>query len=209
MTAPIRVVVCDDHPMVRKALTDLIASARDMQLIGVASGGQEAVEMVTSLRPDVVLMDISMPGMTGIDATRRIMDVAPRVRVVVLTSFLEHDLVTQAIDAGAIGYLLKEAEPDEVLESVRAASRDEAPLSPKAARIVLETRMGRGSAGGLTDRHREILELVAAGSTNKEIASRLGISEKTVKTHLSTIFNIIGVYDRTQAAVWAKRQGMI
>src|SRR5204863_940937 len=167
---------------------------------------EEAIALAGEYQPDVVLMDLSMPGVDGIEATRRLMAEQPESRVVILTSFSDRERILDALDAGAVGYLLKDAEPDELLRGVRAAARGESPLAPKAAQAVLEARAQSRPAADLTARERDVLELVADGLANKQIARRLGIAEKTVKTHLTNVFQRIGVTDRTQAALWARRQ---
>ena len=158
-------------------------------------------------RPDVVLMDLLMPALDGTEATRRIVEADPGVRVVVLTSFSDSERILDALDAGAVGYLLKDAEPEELYRGIRAAARGESPLAPKVATEVLAARAAQ-RAGGLTDRELEVLGLVRAGLPNKLIAGRLEISEKTVKAHLTSVFQRIGVTDRTQAALWAQRHGL-
>jgi DNA-binding NarL/FixJ family response regulator len=199
----IRVLVADDHGVVRAGLVELLSQAQDIEVVGAASGGRQAVELAIDRRPDVVLMDLSMPGVDGIEATRELQQRATPAHVVVLTSFSDRRRIVAAIDAGAIGYLLKDAEPDELLRGVRAAARGESPLDPKAARqLVAARREPPGPEEQLTEREREILELVAKGQPNKVIALRLQIAEKTVKNHLSHIFQILGVSDRTQAALW-------
>jgi len=203
----IRVAVVDDHHVVRAGLEQLLASVSDMEFAGAARDGREGIELVAATRPDVALMDLSMPELDGIEATRRIRTAAPGVRVVVLTSFSDRSRILDAIDAGAIGYLLKDAEPDELLRGIRAAARGESPLDPKAASTVL-TRTG-DRAAELTEREEEVLRLVGAGMPNKLIALRLGISEKTVKSHLTNIFHRLDVTDRTQAALWAQRHGLV
>jgi DNA-binding NarL/FixJ family response regulator len=167
--------------------------------------------MVAALGPDVVLMDLSMPGMSGVEATRRLLATRPDTAVVVLTSFADPDLVLDAVDAGAVGYLLKDAEPDNVVGAVRAAARGESPLDPRAARVVLTSRSrpAPAPASVLSGREKEVLVLVAEGLANKQIARTLGIAERTVKAHLTSIFNQIGVTDRTSAALWAHRRGLV
>jgi DNA-binding NarL/FixJ family response regulator len=162
-----------------------------------------------SAKPDVALLDLSMPEVNGIEVTRRLAAASPDTRVVLFTSFSDREQILQALDAGAIGYLLKDAEPEAIHEALRAASRGEAPLAPKAAAALLAARSER-SAGGveLTARERDVLKLVIAGDANKQIARKLGISEKTVKGHLTNLFQRIGVADRTQAALWAERNGL-
>jgi len=205
----IRLVLAEDHPVVRVGLERLLAGEDDIEIVGTAQDGAEAVELVQTLDCDVVLMDLSMPVMDGIEATRRIVSAHDgAVRVVVLTSFSAREDVIAAIDAGASGYLLKDAEPRELLAGVRAAARGEAPLAPRAAREVLSARAEVGSGPELSPRETEVLQLVARGLPNKRIARELGISEKTVKAHLTQIFQHIGVTDRTQAALWAKERGL-
>jgi DNA-binding NarL/FixJ family response regulator len=203
----IRVLIVDDHHVVRAGLEQLIDSADDLECVGAARDGEEAVALACAERPDVTLMDLSMPNLDGIQATRRLREAAPEVRVVVLTSFSDRERILDAIDAGAIGYLLKDAEPDELLRGIRAAARGESPLDPKAASTVLTRASDR--SGDLTEREEEVLRLVGAGMPNKVIARRLGISEKTVKAHLTSVFNRLGVTDRTQAALWAQRRGLV
>jgi DNA-binding NarL/FixJ family response regulator len=202
--ARIRVVIADDHTIVRSGLDQLLATAGDIELVGSAADGAEAVAIVDSVGPDVVLMDLSMPVMDGTEATRRIVAAHPDVRVVVLTSFADDRHIADAIDAGAIGYVLKHADPDELIGAVRAAAAGDAPLDPKAARVLLESRRRPNRQGDLSAREEEVLRLVAQGLANKLIARRLSISERTVKAHLTNIFNRLGVSDRTQAALWAQ-----
>jgi len=203
----IRVLVAEDHAVVRGGLVELLGAADDVDVVATAADGDEALTKVRELRPDVVLMDISMPNTGGIEATASIADFDPDVRVVMLTAFSDRDRVVAALDAGAVGYLLKEAEPSELLGAIRAAARGEAPLAPRAARELLAARSEERHAE-LSKREREVLGLVAEGLPNKLIARRLEISEKTVKTHLTNVFHRIGVTDRTQAALWAQRHGV-
>lgn len=203
----IKVLVAEDHPVVRGGLVELLGGAEDVEIAGTAADGEEALRLTRELRPDVVLMDISMPVIDGIRATRSIAEMDPDLPVVMLTAFSDRDRVVAALDAGAVGYLLKDAEPQELLEAVRAASRGEAPLAPRAARQLLAARSAERHAD-LSKREREVLVLVAEGLPNKLIARRLEISEKTVKTHLTSVFQRIGVSDRTQAALWAERNGL-
>ena len=187
----------------RAGLERLLAAAGDVEVVGAAADGDEALALVQKREPDVVLMDLSMPKLDGVAATRAITAASPSVRIVILTSFSDRDRILAALDAGAIGYLLKDADPDEVIRGVRAAARGESPLTPKAAHEVLQAR-ARRPAVGLSGREREVLALVADGLPNKQIARRLDISEKTVKAHLTRIFQELGVTDRTQAALWAR-----
>ncbi len=200
----IRVLLVDDHAIVREGLERLLAAAGDVEVVGSAADGGEAIELVEAQQPDVVLMDLSMPKVDGIAATRKIAAANPDVRVVILTSFSDRERIFEALDAGAVGYLLKDAEPDEVIRGVRAAARGESPIATKAAHEVLRARTRR-PAVGLSARECEVLELVADGLPNKQIARKLDISEKTVKAHLTRIFQQIGVTDRTQAALWARQ----
>jgi DNA-binding NarL/FixJ family response regulator len=204
----IRVAVVDDHAIVRNGLVQLLSSDPEMEVVGAVGDGAAAVSLCAELRPDVALMDLSMPGMDGVEATRRIMESTPGVQVVVLTSFVDRERVLAALDAGAIGYLLKDAEPAELLRGVRAAGRGESPLDPRAARTMLGAQRATGPLEELSGREREVLSLVAEGLPNKQIGRRLGISEKTVKAHLTHVFRTIGVDDRIQAGLWARRQGL-
>jgi DNA-binding NarL/FixJ family response regulator len=201
----IRVVVVDDHAVVRDGLAQLLAASPEIELAGTAANGEDAVRVTLEQRPDVVLMDLSMPGIDGIEATRRVKEQLAQTNVLVLTSYSDKERVLAALDAGAIGYLLKDAEPAEIVEAVRAASRGESPLHPRA---VLAARRGGDPLDELTDREREVLSLLAAGLQNKQIARRLEISEKTVKAHLTSVFRRIGVADRMQAALWAQERGL-
>jgi DNA-binding NarL/FixJ family response regulator len=205
----IRVLIADDHPVVRRGVTELLAAADDIEVIGAAVDGAEAVALAATHRPDVVLMDISMPNVDGIEATRTVVAAWPEAKVVALTSFDDRERIVAVLDAGAVGYLLKDAEPEELLRGVRAAARGESPLDPKAARVVLSARpQPHAAEASLTAREREVLALVAGGLANKAIARRMGISEKTVKAHLTSVFGRIGVTDRTQAALWARDHGI-
>jgi DNA-binding NarL/FixJ family response regulator len=205
----IRLVIAEDHPVVREGLERLLAGEEDIEIVGTASDGAEAVALVETVECDVVLMDLSMPVLDGIEATRQILAThAEDVRVVVLTSLSAREEIMAALDAGASGYLLKDAEPQELLAGVRAAARGDAPLAPRAAREVLSARAEERTQPELSARETEVLELVARGLPNKRIARELQISEKTVKAHLTQVFQRIGVTDRTQAALWAKDHGV-
>jgi DNA-binding NarL/FixJ family response regulator len=204
----IRVIVAEDHGIVRAGLEQLLANVADIELVASAAGGEEAVALTIARRPDVVLMDLSMPGTDGIAATREIIRAAPEVRVVILTSFTDRARIMDAFDAGAIGYLLKDAEPDELYRGIRAAARGDSPLAPHAAKALIAARAERPPEAQLSPREREVLTLLAEGTPNKLIARRLGISEKTVKNHVTRVFEAIGVSDRTQAALWAQRHGI-
>jgi DNA-binding NarL/FixJ family response regulator len=201
----IAVLVIDDHPVVRSGLAQLLDRAEGISLAGVAADGAGGVELAMAERPDVVLMDLEMPGMDGIEATARIRAARPETQVVVLTSFSDRERILDALDAGAAGYLLKDAEPEDLLRGIRAAAAGEAPLAPRAATELVAARRAARPAAELTPREREVLLMVGEGLPNKLIARRLEISEKTVKSHLTRIFERIGVSDRTQAALWVER----
>jgi DNA-binding NarL/FixJ family response regulator len=205
----ITVLLVDDHAIVRAGIERLLLATGEYEVVGTAADGEEAIARADELQPDVVVMDLSMPVLDGVAATRAIVAARPEVRVVVLTSFADRTRVTDAIDAGAAGYVLKDAEPEELLRAVQSVVRGEMPIDPRVTKGLLE----RESAGGgapvdLTDREREVLACVAEGLPNKLVARRLGISEKTVKTHLTRIFERLGVTDRTQAALWARDHGL-
>jgi len=200
----IRVVVVDDHAVVRGGLQQLLSGVEGIEVVGTAADGEEAVAIVRDLRPDVVLMDLQMPVLDGVGATRVIV-AESLAEVLVLTSYSDGDRIVAALDAGAVGYLLKDADPDEVIEGIRAVHRGESPLHPLAARQLLTARTSGLVPADLTPREREVLLLVRDGLANKQIARRLGISERTVKAHLTSTFSRIGVADRTQAALWAER----
>jgi len=204
----IRVVIVDDHAVLRAGLQQMLAGEDDLEVVGVAADGAEAVDVVRRLRPDVVLMDLQMPGVDGVSATRTIVG-EELADVLVLTSYSDAERIVGALDAGAMGYLLKDAEPDEVLRGIRAVARGESPINPRAARELLGSRRTTSTAAAdLTPRETEVLSLVREGLANKQIARRLGISERTVKAHLTSTFQRIGVVDRTQAALWAERNGV-
>jgi DNA-binding NarL/FixJ family response regulator len=205
----IRVVIADDHKVVRVGLEQLLQTFDDVEFLGAGAGGEEAVTLCDQHRPDVLLLDLSMPDLDGIEVTKRLRDVSPDTKVVVFTSFSDRERIVQALDAGAVGYLLKDAEPDELHAAVQAAARGEAPLTPRAAAALLAHRRDRPAEVELTPREREVLGLVVDGLANKQIARRMGISEKTVKGHLTNLFQRIGVADRTQAALWAERTGAL
>ena len=204
----IRVAVVDDHTIVRNGLVALLGAHADLEIVGAVGDGEAAVTLCVEQRPDVVLMDLSMPGVGGIEATRRIAAEAPGVQVVVLTSFMDRERIVEALSAGAIGYLLKDAEPEELIRGIHTAARGESPLDPRAARTMLGAQRAPDPLDVLTDREREVLVLVAEGLPNKQIGRRLEISEKTVKAHLTSIFRAIGVTDRMQAGLWARRHGL-
>jgi DNA-binding NarL/FixJ family response regulator len=206
----IRVMLADDHQLVRSGLAALLAGTEDIEVVGTAANGEKAVEMARQTTPDVVLMDLVMPVMDGVEATRRLMADLPGTQVVVLTSFSDQERILAALDAGAIGYLLKDVDPAELIRGVRAAARGESPLHPKAARSLLssrtESRPPERTNVDLTPREAQVLGLLRQGLANKQIARSLGISQATVKAHLTSVFQRIGVTDRVQAAVWAERR---
>jgi DNA-binding NarL/FixJ family response regulator len=204
----ISVLIADDHGVIRDGLGRLIDALEDIELAGTAVDGAEAVERSRELAPDVVLMDLDMPRMDGIEATRLITAERPGTAVLVLTSFSDRARILGALSAGACGYLLKDASSDEVADGIRAASRGESPLDPRAARTIISARAEPDPIGALSGREREVLALLVEGLPNKLIARRLEISEKTVKSHLTRIFRELGVTDRTQAALWAERHGL-
>lgn len=205
----IDVLVVDDHAVVRRGLELLLATCEDIRLVGEAVDGRDAIDKVAALAPQLVLMDLSMPQMGGVEATRVIHGDHPEVAVVVLTSFSDAEQVMAALDAGAVGYVMKDSAPEELLAAIRSAAGGGSPLDPRAARVLLTNRKQGGAApatssAALTDREREVLALVVEGLANKQIGRRLGISERTVKAHLTSAFQRIGVHDRTQAALWAR-----
>jgi DNA-binding NarL/FixJ family response regulator len=204
----IRVLLADDHGVIRDGLGRMIAALDDVELVAVAADGAEAVEQCARHSPDVVLMDLDMPVVDGIEATRRIAASQPQTAVLVLTAFSDGPRIMGALEAGACGYLLKDVDGDEVAEGIRAAARGESPLDPRAARTMLDARTAPDPLAGLSEREREVLQLLVAGMANKLIARRLQISEKTVKSHLTRIFRELDVTDRTQAALWAERHGV-
>jgi DNA-binding NarL/FixJ family response regulator len=205
----IRVLIADDHPLARAGLAQMLGELADIAVVGAAHDGEQAVALAHETSPHVVLMDLEMPVLDGIGATRQLSAELPDVRIVVLTSFSDQARILDALDAGAVGYLLKDADPDDLARGIRSAARGESPLAPKAASAIIALRERRRPASELTDREREILVLVAQGLPNKLIARRLEISERTVKGHLTRIFERIGVTDRTQAALWARDQRLL
>jgi DNA-binding NarL/FixJ family response regulator len=207
----IRVLIAEDHPLVRRGLSDLLGAAEGIELVGAVEDGSLAAAAVSELEPDIVLMDLSMPGLDGIEATRAVLAARPRTKVIILTSFSENARIVSALDVGAVGYLLKDADPDDIVKALSDATAGGVPLSPKAARALLPGNRSAGSVGtdALTAREREVLCLVAVGQPNKSIARRLTISEKTVKAHLTRVFTVLGVSDRTSAALWAQRNGLV
>ena len=204
----IRVLLVDDHQLVRAGVTTLLQSDPEITVVGEARNGREAVESVEGIDPDVVLMDLSMPEMDGVEATRAVLARKPSTKVLVLTSFSDRQRVKEVLAAGAIGYVLKDSEPADLLAAVHAAARGHVPIDPRVAAALLPSNgLGTsrsGVADGLSPRETEVLRLVAQGLANKQIARALGITERTVKAHLGRVFREIGVLDRTSAALWAR-----
>lgn len=203
MTDPVSVLLVDDHALVRAGLAAILEASGSVQVVGQCSDGADAAAAVADLEPDVVLMDLSMPGMDGVSATREVLAARPGTPVVILTSFSEQPRVRGAIDAGASGFMLKDSEPQALVAGVLAAARGEAPLDPRVTKALLPTA-GRSDGERLSPREREVLGLVSQGMANKQIARALGIAERTVKVHLNSVFRQLGVADRTSAALWAR-----
>ena len=212
MKTTIRLLIADDHGIVRKGIKALLATEKDMQVVGEAENGAEAVQKAATLRPDVVLMDLVMPEMDGIEATRRITAEQPETRILVLTSFAADDKVFPAVKAGALGYLLKDSTPDQLLEAIRQVHRGEPSLEPSIARKVLQelSRPGQGkqTTEPLTERELDVLRLIAQGMSNKEIAAKIFVAEWTVRSHVSNILGKLHLASRTQAALYALRSGL-
>jgi NarL family two-component system response regulator LiaR len=215
LTEQIRVLIVDDHQVVRQGLRTFLELQDDVLVVGEAGDGQTAVEMVQQLNPNIVLMDLVMPRLDGISATRQVKSLAPSVKVIALTSFTEDDKVFPAIQAGASSYLLKDVSPDNLVEAIRAVYRGEARLHPNIARKLMEqvahqtTPPRESHAEGLTERELDVINLVAQGRSNQEIARELVISEKTVKTHISNILSKLQLDDRTQLAIYAIKNGLV
>jgi NarL family two-component system response regulator LiaR len=214
MADAIRVLLVDDHAVVREGLRNFLALQDGLEIVGEASDGNEAIEQAQRLEPDVILMDLVMPGLDGIGAMRQLRARSPASRVIVLTSFLEDERVLPAIQAGAAGYLLKNVAPAELARAIRAAHAGEAIIDPTAAArlvqaIADDARPRIEEPERLTRRERDVLELIARGRSNKRIALELGISEKTVKTHVGHLLAKLGVTDRTQAALMAVEEGLV
>jgi NarL family two-component system response regulator LiaR len=209
----ITVMLIDDHRVVRQGLRDFLELQGDIEIVGEAASGEEGVQVARELLPDVVLMDLVMPGIDGVETTRRVKAASPSTRVIVLTSFADDDKVFPAIKAGAISYLLKDVSPEDLAHAIRAAQRNEAVLHPEVAAKLMQEfsapRANEAPVDQLTAREMDVLRLVAKGMSNKEIADKLIISEKTVKTHLSNILSKLHLADRTQVAIYALRQRLV
>jgi NarL family two-component system response regulator LiaR len=215
----IRVLIADDHAVVRQGLRTFIDLQEDMQVVGEGSNGVEAVELAQRFQPDVILLDLAMPQMDGLEATRKILESSPRTHILILTSFGEDDKVFPAIRAGAQGYLLKDIRPNELVQAVREASQGKAQLHPEIAKKLMSAvatdrgvpesdQHAQAPTADLTERELEVLRWIASGLNNREIAEKLIISEKTVKTHVSNLLGKLGLEDRTQAAIWALKHGL-
>lgn len=208
MTSPVRVLLVDDHHLVRAGLAGLIESEGDLLVVAHAADGRAAVAAALETTPDVVLMDLSMPVLDGVEATRQIIAALPDTRIVVLSSFADVERVHDAIEAGAVGYLLKDSDPDTLLKAVRSAAEGHVPIDPRVAAALLPGAPRRTTAADaladLSPREREVLDLIGEGLANKQIARRLGITERTVKAHAGSVFRRLGVSDRTSAALWAR-----
>ncbi|MET0785633.1 MAG: response regulator transcription factor [Paenisporosarcina sp.] len=208
----IKVLIADDHHVVRRGLLFFLKTQKDIQVVGEATNGKEAVDLTAILRPDIVLMDLVMPEMDGIQATKRIKKQFPEIQVLMLTSFSDRDHVIPAIEAGAAGYQLKDIEPDDLVESIRTLMRGENTLHPHATSQLMKEREPQEDLPHklypLTPREQDVLSELTKGKSNREIASSLFVTEKTVKTHISNIFSKLHVQDRTQAALYAVKHGL-
>jgi NarL family two-component system response regulator LiaR len=207
---PIQVMLVDDHTMVRRGLATFLKVFDDLQLVGEAESGETAIQLCAEVQPDVILMDMALPRMDGATATRAIRQQFPQVQVIVLTSFKEGELIKKALEAGAIGYLLKDVSADELVEAIRAAHAGRATLSPEAAQALVETTNQPPTPGlTLTEREREVLTLMIEGLNNTQIAGRLTVSPSTIKSHVSSILAKLGVASRTEAVTLALRNRII
>ncbi|KQX81751.1 MULTISPECIES: response regulator transcription factor [unclassified Streptomyces] len=211
MADAIKVLLVDDHQVVRRGLRTFLEVQDDIEVVGEAADGAEGVTLAEELKPDVVLMDVKMPGMDGVEALRRLRDLANPARVLIVTSFTEQRTVVPALRAGAAGYVYKDVDPDALAGAIRSVHAGHILLQPEVAGALLsqdEGTSGQGRGGALTEREREVLTLIADGRSNREIARALVLSEKTVKTHVSNILMKLDLADRTQAALWAVRHGV-
>jgi DNA-binding NarL/FixJ family response regulator len=211
----IRILLVDDHRVVRSGISAYLKLIADMEVVGEAADGRQALDRIAELEsseslPDVVLMDMTMPVLDGIGATREIKSRWPAIEVVVMTSFAEEAMVRNALEAGAAGYLLKDADADEVAEAIRNALAGQMHLDPSVARLLADSvRRPRTAGADLTPREREVLSLIAQGASNRQIAETLVVSERTARTHVSAILGKLGLASRTQAALWAVREGLL
>lgn len=215
----IRLLLVDDHAVVLKGLGFFLNMQSDLELAGLARSGEEALQQAAELRPDIVLMDLLMPGMNGIETTERMLQLLPNVKIIILTSFAEQDHVLSCLQAGAVGYLLKDMEPDQLVEAIRGAYHGNVQLNPMITKLLVAgltaptaiptatSESGISGWDSLTQREKEVLGLIARGLSNKEIAADLVIAEKTVKTHVSSILGKLELDDRTQAALYAVKHG--
>ncbi|MFZ4155201.1 response regulator [Streptomyces pseudogriseolus] len=211
MADAIKVLLVDDHQVVRRGLRTFLEVQDDIEVVGEAADGAEGVALAGELQPDVILMDVKMPGMDGVEALRRLRELDHRARVLVVTSFTEQRTVVPALRAGAAGYVYKDIDPDALAGAIRSVHAGHVLLQPEVAGALLsqeEGGSGAGRGGSLTEREREVLGLIADGRANREIARTLVLSEKTVKTHVSNILMKLDLADRTQAALWAVRHGL-
>ncbi|QAR32643.1 response regulator transcription factor [Geovibrio thiophilus] len=217
MTEKITLILADDHAMVRKGLTAFLATAEDIEVMGVASGGAEAVEAAEKHAPDVVLLDLFMPDQPAVETVRQIKKVSPRSQIIMVTSHEGDEYVVPTTQAGAISYILKDTTPEDLIRSVRKAAAGESTISPRVAKalvtVVTRARAAKTQENqlheDLTEREMEVLQRIAEGLSNMDIAARLNISEKTVKSHVSNILSKLYLTDRTQAAVYAWREGIV
>jgi len=214
MIEPITIIICDDHEVVRRGIRAYLDTIPEFKVIAEASSGEEAIELVMENIPDVVLMDLIMPGIDGVEATRKIKKISPRTQVVVLTSFHEDAHIFPALKAGAISFILKDMKMDKLVEALHKAVQGEVTLHPRVAARVLQNIRGENSEDQqlfteLTERELDVLKLIASGMTNNQIANELVISENTVKGHVSNILNKLHLIDRTQAAVYAWQRGIV
>lgn len=209
----IRLLIADDHKVVRRGLHFFLTTQKDFEIVGEAVNGEEAVKMAKHLNPDVILMDLSMPVMNGVDATKEIRTFNELVKIIILTSYADQDHVIPAIQAGATGYQLKDVEPDELVHTIRDVLRGESKLHPKVTSHVMshlmqKNQMNEKMVTPLTNRENDVLKEIAKGKSNKEIAASLYITEKTVKTHVSNILSKLSLADRTQVALYAVKNGL-
>jgi two-component system, NarL family, response regulator LiaR len=210
MTDKIRIGVVDDHKVVRKGLLAFLRAHKELELVGEAKNGEEAVQMCHAHQPDVILMDLVMPGMDGAQATRKIKELYPQVQIIALTSFPEESLVEQALEAGAISYLLKNIDADELVRAIHAAHAGRPTLAPEAAQALIQAHTRPPQIGhDLTEREREVLTLIGRGLSNPEIADRLSVSHSTVKFHVSNVLSKLGAISRTEAVSLAHKHHLI